>query len=417
MSFQLCLAYPKSTHASGAFRDLPELPPSLRYLNLSPDDSRGAELRSVAPPAAERLADFATHDSTTVVYNAAPGFNLEADTRVTFSADGLPKGVGIDKDTGRITGIVDHAASSGIEGHGSHGNAIYDIRITATDATGAETSRYFKWTVSNIEPDAKADFGATGEEGWVVGNVITGDGKGAEVTVEDGKYTVRPAAFGAGRDIDLDGDPLDVTMVAGNPANVGKPLTCPGGGVLTMHGDGDYSFRAPAASDDQPAGERPLLLAPYAVRDSEGAVDTAVLFLDQSNGAAAAVAAQSEAHVLASAEVVEAGVGDVVRARVARAADAETSDLRGLLDDSGNGDISSLLKPAQVAQAGAGTADASDAGARGPGIDAAGPGPAIAIGVDLVAVDYAAPSPAQADVATALTAELLQAGMVTASLS
>ena len=402
MSYQLCLAYPKSPPNSGPNWDLPS---SLRTLNQPPDDSRGGEVRLLAPPASELLANFATEDSTNVVYNAAPGFNLGADASITFAAEGLPKGVSIDPHTGRITGVVDHSASAGFGG-----DAIYDVRITATDDnTGAASFRYFKWTVSNIEPEAKSDFGATGEEGWVVGNVITGHGKGADLAIEDGKYTVRPADFGAGRDIDLDGDPLEVSMVAGHPRNVGEAGVCPGGGILTMHKDGDYSFRAPPDSEDQPAAGRPLLLAPYVVRDSEGEVDTAFLFLDQSNGALGEVAAETAAHAIASVAEVEAGVRQSARARMTRAVEDEPDALRDLLEGPGERDLSPLLEHALGAHPGAGRADATQANAGAQGIDSAQRDVVMPTVPSPAAEGDAGLSAAHAEVAAQLMAELLRA--------
>ena len=409
MSFQLCLAYPKSTTQHSGFRDLPELPPSLRTLIEPSDDSRGAEVRLLPPPASELIPNFASNDSTSVVYNAAPGFNLAPGANVKFSAEGLPKGVSIDADTGRITGVVDHSASSGIEG-----NAIYEVCITATDNnTGSESFRYFQWTVSNIEPQANPDFGATSEAGLVAGNVINGDGKGVDVAIKDGQVAVSPAASGTGRDIDGDGDPLEISVVAGHAANVGKAVACPGGGVLTMHANGDYVFRAPPSSNDQPAVERPLLLVPYSVRDSEGEADTTFLFLDQSNGASSTAAGEPATHVITSVAEIDAGLRQEARARIARAADDEPNDLRGLLDGPGDGDVSSLLNRAFVSHAGAGRAGATETGGgyRDAGLadfDLAMPAaPAEA---------YAGLPLTQADVASAWMADL-HAGMVTASLS
>ena len=405
MSYQLCLAYPKTTIPNNGFRDLPELPPSLKTLNEAPDDSRGTEVRLPPPPASERITDFATNDSTSVVYSAAPGFHLEPGASVTFSADGLPKGVSIDKDTGHIRGVVDHSAS-----HGFEGTAIYDVRVIATDNnTGAETFRYFKWTVSNTEPEAMFDFGETGENGQVIGNVLSGFGKGADEAIEDGMYMVRPSAFGAGRDIDLDGDPLEVSMVAGHPRNVGEAVVCPGGGILTMHKDGDYSFRAPPDSEDQPAAGRPLLLAPYVVRDSEGEVDTAFLFLDQSNGALGEVAAETAAHAIASVAEVEAGVRQSARARITRAAEHEPDTLRDLLEGPGERDLSPLLEHALGAHPGAGRADATQANAGAQGIDSAQRDVVMPTVPSPAAEGDAGLSAAHAEVAAQLMAELLRA--------
>lgn len=412
MSYAFCLASPKNISVQDGLTKLVDMPPALRYLNLTTGESRGDGVRVMDNPPLphERIPDFATNDSTSVVYDTAPRFLLEPGARVTFAAEGLPKGVSIDKESGRITGVVDHSASSGIDGSG-----VYNVRITASDGDGGDSFRYFTWTVNNLEPEARPDFGTTSEEGWVVGNVITGEGSGAEVSIEDGMYTVRPAMRGAGRDFDPDGDPLDISMVAGHPANVGQPVTCPGGGILTMHADGDYSFRAPSASEDQPAAERPLLLVPYAVNDSDGAVDTGVLFLDQSNSGPAAPGSESAGHVLVSVDQVEAQTRHLAGARLARAAGDETSDLRGLLDDRGDNDLSPLLEKALATHAGAGSGGSAEAG--GQGVDAVDSSLVIPAAPELVAVDYAAPPTPQVDMSAALLAELLCAGMVTASLS
>ncbi|MCE4224898.1 tandem-95 repeat protein [Methylobacterium sp. C25] len=88
---------------------------------------------------------------------------------LTYSASGLPPGLGIDPATGRITGTIDHAAS------GPSGSATYVVTLTATDPSGLAVSRSLSWTVTNPVPVAADDAIATAEDTPVDIDVTSND--------------------------------------------------------------------------------------------------------------------------------------------------------------------------------------------------------------------------------------------------
>src|SRR5207302_8689559 len=59
---------------------------------------------------------------------------------LTYSATGLPTGLSIETGTGKITGTIDYAASTG---------SPYNVTVTVKDPSNASASASFVWTVSN----------------------------------------------------------------------------------------------------------------------------------------------------------------------------------------------------------------------------------------------------------------------------
>ncbi len=138
-------------------------------------------------PTAPALPAISNSDADTVALDVSPGFDdVDGDT-LTFSATGLPTGLGIDA-AGNITGTIDPAASQG----GPAGDGIYEVTITADDGNGGTVSTTFVWTVGNPAPLAVDDTATTDEDTAVNIPVL-------------------------GNDNDPDGDPLTVTQAsAGN---------------------------------------------------------------------------------------------------------------------------------------------------------------------------------------------------------
>ncbi|ARP86994.1 retention module-containing protein [Bordetella genomosp. 9] len=174
--------------------------------------------------------------------------------KLTYSAIGLPPGLQIDPNTGVITGTIDHSASQG----GNQG--AYQVVITATDTSGASVSETFTWNVSNPAPVAANDTAVTHEDAAVTGNVLTGNEQGA------------------GRDVDPDGDTLQVVRAGDRdvPAE-GVKVTGTDGGTFTIHPDGSYTFEPGEDFQGLAEGETKTTTITYTVSDGEGGTSTATL--------------------------------------------------------------------------------------------------------------------------------------------
>ena len=156
-----------------------------------------------------------------------------------FAAAGLPEGLRIEPVTGRISGMIDPAASRQPDG-------LYRVTITATDAVGARTDSRFDWFVANPLPVA-ADDAAAG-----VANATT---------------TIPVLA----NDRDPDGDPL--TVIAAGA----------GHGVATIRPDGaiDYTPDAGFSGTD---------VIVYTIEDGQGGRASASVLVTVAAANAAPVA-------------------------------------------------------------------------------------------------------------------------------
>ena len=174
-------------------------------------------------PTSLPIPNQASTDGAFYSANTAPFFSdVDGDT-LAFSATGLPAGLSIDPATGVVSGTIDPNASQ-ING------GVYTVTITATDPSGATTSRTLTATITNPAPTAVAD---------------------AATTAED---TPIPAINVLGNDTDPDGDPLTVTAaiapngtVTINPDNTLNYVPNPnfnGTDIITYtisDGDGGFS--------------------------------------------------------------------------------------------------------------------------------------------------------------------------------
>jgi hypothetical protein len=148
-----------------------------------------------------------TNDIGDPVYN--PTFGVDSATNaMSFTATGLPPGLTIDPNCGIVSGIVSDSASI---------STPYSVTITATDATGAETSVSISWTI-NAAPTIAATF-ETVENGSITiepSDLLAGDpdaGEGSTVAIttppqfgswvsnDDGSWTYTPAPGYSGRDL------------------------------------------------------------------------------------------------------------------------------------------------------------------------------------------------------------------------
>ncbi|MDE2445573.1 MAG: tandem-95 repeat protein, partial [Alphaproteobacteria bacterium] len=181
-------------------------------------------------------------------------------------ASSAPSWLSIDPTTGEISGTAPADAS---QNSNSNIAGLYDVVVIATDAQGAQTPAQFRLTVTNLPPVAVADASAVGEDGPVLnGNVLTGAGN----TVP---------GSGVDHDTAPDTDPLTVVSAdqAGTAITLDVPFTTAGGGVLTLHADGSYSFDPGTAYNGLDQGTTATETISYTVSDGNGATSTTTLTL------------------------------------------------------------------------------------------------------------------------------------------
>ncbi|MES1927174.1 Ig-like domain-containing protein [Salinisphaera sp. T31B1] len=195
-----------------------------------------------APAVVDPTPDQNLADGDAVSIAAGDAFiDVEGDA-LAFTADGLPAGLTIDPDTGRITGTLDANASI---------NGPFAITVTATDDDGAAVSQRFTITATNVAPVAAADTATTDENTPATGNVLANDIDGGN-----------------------DRDALTVSEVGGDAANVGRPTAGSNGGSFTIGASGGYSFDPGTDFDDLNAGESRTTTIRYQVSDGQGGFDT-----------------------------------------------------------------------------------------------------------------------------------------------
>jgi VCBS repeat-containing protein len=198
-------------------------------------------------PTSTAFTNLNNMDANTVNVNVSGHFaDVDAGDKLTYTVSGLPAGLTINKDTGVITGTIDHSASQG----GTNG--VYHITVTATDLSGAKTSQGFDWTVGNPAPVAQADVNAAQQGASVSGNVLTNDS-------------------------DPDGDTLSVGQVNGQTAGVAHSVAGSSGGTFTVNANGSYVFNAGHDFDYLGAGKTATTFVNYTVTDSQGGTSTTTL--------------------------------------------------------------------------------------------------------------------------------------------
>ena len=98
-------------------------------------DDKGAQtsetfewtVSDVLPVATPALPDRSVNDGTAVTVATSGGFTNPNKVPYTYTATGLPKGLSLDRDTGVISGTIDHDASTAGNG------GTYTISVTADD--------------------------------------------------------------------------------------------------------------------------------------------------------------------------------------------------------------------------------------------------------------------------------------------
>nr|WP_242007820.1 Ig-like domain-containing protein [Cobetia sp. AM6] len=199
-----------------------------------------------APVVSTPTADASAEDGDAIDIPAGDAFSdVDDSDDLTFTAAGLPDGVAIDPDTGRITGTLTPNASQ---------NGPFEITVTADDGNGGTVTDTFTLTPSNTAPVAQDDAATVAEKAPASGNVLDND-------VDGGNDT----------------DTLNVSQVGEDAANVGQPTAGDNGGQFTVNADGSYDFAPGADFDDLAVGEERTTTVSYQVSDGQGGVDTATL--------------------------------------------------------------------------------------------------------------------------------------------
>jgi VCBS repeat-containing protein len=194
-------------------------------------------------------------DNTPITPISVAQYFTDADSNdtITFSIPPgtLPPGIVFDPVTGTFFGTPSPTASQG----GPAGNGVYPIVITASDGNGGTVTTVITFNIGNPPPLAGDDVNATGEDGPpVTGNVMSNDADGAN-----------------------DNDPLTITRVNGSAFTSGTPITLPSGAVLTMNGDGTYSYNPGTAFNSLGAGQTRIDTFTYTISDGNGGTDTATV--------------------------------------------------------------------------------------------------------------------------------------------
>ncbi|MGO3355379.1 MAG: VCBS domain-containing protein [Oceanisphaera sp.] len=218
-------------------------------------DNQPPNLVGELKPQEDADADDISLDISKEFNDAISGSDL------TYQANNLPTGLEIDPKTGIISGKIDSSAS---QGGNTDTQGDYKVTITVTDPAGNSSDHDFVWTVTNPDPTASDDKGATDEDTSLV------------VEAKDGVLK---------NDNDPDGDELFVTgIVAG-----GDKPTGPGGldteitgkyGTLTLQEDGSYVYTPNKDNPEVRAlkdGEVLEDTFSYTMTDREGGEDDAVL--------------------------------------------------------------------------------------------------------------------------------------------
>ncbi len=138
-------------------------------------------------------------------------------------------------------------------------NGLASFTYTISDGAGGTDTATVNITVtgSNDTPTAVSDAVSTDED-----TLLNGDVLAANPTTPDS---------------DPDSDPLTVTEVDGNPANVGVQITLAKGGLLTVNANGAFSYDPNGQFEALGAGASDSETFTYRIIDGNGGTDTATV--------------------------------------------------------------------------------------------------------------------------------------------
>lgn len=179
---------------------------------------------------------------------------------LTYSLDSnAPDWLAIDPATGIVRNVaaIPIDASQQTNRTGNH-VGTYTVTVIATDGSGETATDTFDIDVSNPEPVAIIDrLTMSEDDGPLTGNVMSDNGGGA--------------------DSDPDGDPLSVTAVGGDTANVGQTVAGSGGGLFTIQPDGGFTFDGNGDFQHLAEGQSAVSWVSYRITDADGATSAALV--------------------------------------------------------------------------------------------------------------------------------------------
>ncbi|MEQ9481247.1 Ig-like domain-containing protein [Coleofasciculus sp. F4-SAH-05] len=195
------------------------------------------------------------------------GHNLIGDGNATaaFNQSGDITGVtdpGLDPlaDNGGSTQTHALQAGSAAIDAGSNPNMLdFDQRGEGFDRVfgSAADIGAFEVQPETSSPVATDDSVATSEDTLLSGSVLADNGNGA--------------------DSDPDGDPLTITEVNGNAADVDTEITLTSGALLTLNSDGTFDYNPNGQFDALPVGDSDTDSFTYTISDGNGGTDTATV--------------------------------------------------------------------------------------------------------------------------------------------
>ncbi|MEM8714458.1 MAG: Ig-like domain-containing protein, partial [Cyanobacteria bacterium P01_G01_bin.4] len=163
------------------------------------------------------------------------------------------------------TGVVSFNAAPDFESPGDvNGGNDYELQVTVTDSSGLTDVQDITITVTdeveNLAPAAIDDDFSTDEDIVLSGNVLLDNGNGA--------------------DSDPEGDPLAVTQVNGNTADVNSQIVLTSGALLTLNTDGIFSYDPNGQFDFLPEGDTATDSFTYAISDGNGGTSEATVSIE-----------------------------------------------------------------------------------------------------------------------------------------
>jgi CshA-type fibril repeat protein len=248
-----------TVNADGSYSFVPDanFHGSIPTVSYTISDGRGGsstatlDIRENSPPSVVGVVNQTSVDSQAISVDASAWF-ADVEGPMTYAITGLPSGLTADA-SGHITGTLGHSDSQG----GIAG--VYTLTINATDSDGVSTGpQTFTWTITNPNPIANNDTGATTQSASTTGNVITSGNPGQS-------------------DSDPDGDPIAISQVNGVAGGVGASVNGTDGGTFIINANGTYSFVPGTDFIDLGVGQTRTTSVNYTLRDGDGGTATATL--------------------------------------------------------------------------------------------------------------------------------------------